>query len=326
MTACTRCASALEDGDLRCAICALPTPSVPRLVPTGRQASVLRCSECNAAMVYAPEAARCAFCGAPTAIEQPSDPLEVARLRLPFTVDRAAAEAALRGWLARRRWWAPSAVSREAALEALTPLAWAAWLVDADALVTWTADSDEGARRARWAPHAGETALGFRRILVSASRGLRDAECRMLAPHYALASAVPVATAGSAGEAPRGVVDGEVEAVIEQFDAQRSAARARVQARISAAAKVRVRRHIPGRRFRNVHVACLVQQQVTERVVLPAWVCAYRYRGVMYRAIVHGQRAEVVLGRAPIDWQKIGRGLAVILVIALAVIAIYVRR
>jgi hypothetical protein len=44
--------------------------------------------------------------------------------------------------------------------------------------------------------------------------------------------------------------------------------------------------------------------ELTEQSALPAWILAYRYRGHPYRAIVHGQRAEVVFGRAPIDWSR----------------------
>jgi len=94
-------------------------------------------------------------------------------------------------------------------------------------------------------------------------------------------------------------------------DAQRSAARRVVHDRIEALARVAVEPRIPGRRYRNVHVACLLEHQTTERVALPAWILAYHYRGQPYRAIVHGQRAEVVFGRAPLDWHKVGWLVAV---------------
>jgi hypothetical protein len=310
MTACTRCETALEEGDLRCSICALPVPAAPR-GEARLYAQVLRCSECGAAVAFSAEARapRCAFCGATMAIEQPVDPVEAAQLRVPFAVDRDVAEAALRGWLARRGWFAPRSLSDDAVLESLTPLSWAAWVVNADALVTWTADSDAGAHRSAWAPHSGSVALGFHDIVVPASRGLRGSECRLLIPYYDLSRAVPV-------DRPRGA--SEVASMIESFDAQRSAARKQVQDGIEATARTRVEPHIPGRRFRNVRVACLVQRQTTERIVLPSWILAYRYRGNPYRAIVHGQRAEVVFGRSPLDWTKV----ATVIAIALAVAAI----
>jgi hypothetical protein len=317
MTACARCQTAIEDGDLRCAICAFPVPAGPRVADGPQHAQVLRCGECGAAVAFSAEAQapRCGFCGATMVIEQPLDPIEAARKRVAFSVGREAAQAALQGWLARRGWFAPPALSSEAVLESLTPLSWAAWLVNADARVTWTADSDAGARRSNWAPHAGEVTLAFHNIVVPASRGLRASECRRLIPHYNVAGAVAVDRAAAAGE---------VESTIESFDAQRSAARTYVQDRIEAAAKVRVEPQIPGRRFRNVHVACLLERQTTERIALPAWILAYRYRGHPHRAIVHGQRAEVVFGRAPIDWRKVGwlvAGLAVVAAIIAVILA-----
>jgi hypothetical protein len=318
MTACTRCETALEDGDLRCAICALPVPSAERAADgmSLARVHVLRCPACNAAVgfVAAARAPHCGFCGHTMAIEQPVDPIERAELHVPFTVDRAAAEAAVRGWLARRGWFAPRTLSREAVLESLTPLAWAAWRVNAIAEVSWTADSDDGAGRSAWAPHAGRAELGFHDIVVPASRGLHAAECRKLIPYYAHAGAVAIDDADPG------------DAQIESFDAQRSAARAYVQDRITAAARVRVLRHIPGRRFRNVRVACLIERQTTERIALPAWVLAYRYRGAAYRAIVHGQRAEIVLGRSPIDRGKLAIVLAVVGALAAVILAIALTR
>src|SRR5262249_10888848 len=130
--ACARCASPLEHGDLRCAVCALPVPAPPVAIETPG-ARILRCSECGAAIAFDPrhQAPACAFCRAVMVIEQPIDPPEVAELRLPFTVDRERATGAVRGWLARRGYFAPRELAGEAVLDSLTPLSWAAWVVSA---------------------------------------------------------------------------------------------------------------------------------------------------------------------------------------------------
>lgn len=309
MTACARCRTALEDGDLRCAICALPAPHHLHVVPDERlRARVLRCLECGAATAFSPlhGAPACKFCGALMQVETPHDPLEVAEIRVPFAVDRERARAALRGWLGTRGWFAPHTLGTEAAVDALHPLWWAAWLVDAEAAVAWTADSDHGAARSAWAPHAGEVAMHFERLCVPASRGLELGECDALAPYYTLADAVPA-------DAP---VD---EGTVEAFDAQRSAARHLVQKAIEAEARERVEPFIPGRRVRKVKVACLVESQQTRRVALPAWAMVYRFRGRPYRAIVHGQRAEIVVGSVPVDWRKLAWVAAIVVALAAAV-------
>jgi hypothetical protein len=308
---CSRCESPLEEGDLRCAICALPVPiaATPRDAVT--RAQVLRCTECNAAVAFNAEAQapRCGFCSATMTIEHPVDPIETAEVRIPFSVAREQAVTAVRGWLGRRGWFAPNTLRDEAVIDELQPLCWAGWIVDASAQVAWTADSDAGSHRSKWAPHAGQLALRFDSICVPASRGLARAECAALTPFYDLRKAVPVGT----------TFEGEAPVMIESFDAQRSAARAIVQKGIEAAARTKVEPHIPGKRFRKIHVACLLERQTTQRVALPAWVLAYRYRGSPYRAIVHGQRAEVVFGTSPKDWKKIALLAGGILVVAAAI-------
>ncbi len=318
---CTRCATPLEEGDLRCAVCALVVVFVPTAVTRAR-AVILRCTECGAAIGYDANkhAPCCGFCGAVMAIEQPIDPIEVAQLRLPFEVDRPTAQLALRTWLGQRGFFAPRALRDEAVIETLQPLCWAAWIVNARAQISWTADSDAGANRSSWAPHAGTVALELGNIAVPASRGLTNHECARLVPNYDLGKVIGVSTASaSPAEVPA------MPAMIESFDAQRSAARATIQTAIEAIAKIRVKPAIPGSDVRNIHVSCLIERQTTDRVALPAWVLAYRYRGSPYRAIINGQRADQVFGTSPTDWFKVTAlvvgGIAIILAI-IALIAL----
>ena len=305
MTSCERCTTPLEHGDLRCAVCALVVRSEPEPVAEAR-ATILRCTSCGAAIAFDPrhQAPACAFCRAVMEVEHPVDPVEEAQLYVPFEVDRALADAALRGWLRRRGYFAPATLHDEAVLESLTPIGWAAWIVDARAHVAWTADSDHGSRRSDWAPHAGEAHLSFTRIIVPASRGLDEKECERLAPYYDLGT---IERAGG-------------DATIESFDLQRSAARRAVQEAIDDRARTAILPDIPGTRHRNVRVACLLEALATDRAALPAWVLAYRFRGRPYRAIVHGQRPDIVIGRSPIDWTKVAWIAAIVAAIALAVL------
>ncbi|MEO8549280.1 MAG: zinc ribbon domain-containing protein [Kofleriaceae bacterium] len=312
---CTRCATPLEDGDLRCSICALPVPPEASTVHKPR-AQILRCTECGAAIGYDAnrQAPACGFCHAVMKIEQPIDPIEVAQLRLPFDIDRDEAALALRSWLGRRGFFAPKTLRDEAVIETLQPLCWAAWIVNAKAQVAWTADSNHDSRRSDWAPHTGVIEIELGNIAVPASRGLTNDECVRLVPYYDLAKVV-----GVSEEIP-----GEIPAMTESFDAQRSAARATVQKAIEGVAKVRVKPMIPGSKVRNIHVSCLVQRQTTDRVALPAWVLAYRYRGSPYRAIINGQRSDQVFGTSPTDWVKVMLLVAGGIAIVAAVVALIV--
>ena len=304
-SACARCSTPLEPGDLRCCICGLVAPAEASAEPRA-VVRILRCTECGAAVAYAAEvgAPRCAFCAAVMKIEEPIDPIEQTELFLPFHVSPDQAHGLLRAWLGTLGFFRPSDLASAAALESLKAIWWAGWIVRADALVSFAADSNAGARRSAWAPHAGQTQLGFENLLVSASRGLTAEETLGLTPYYNLATAA---------REPRGPAQG---ALIEQFEAQRSAARRTLVDAIQGTAAARLTQgHIPGSSFRNVRVAVVLHGFTTRRAGLPSYILAYRYRDKVYRAIVHGQDGRCVFGDAPFSVGKI------LLVIALALLA-----
>jgi hypothetical protein len=300
---CARCATPLEPGDLRCCICGLTAPA--EAAALGRPVvKILRCTECGAAVAYAAEvgAPRCAFCAAVMKIEEPVDPIEQADLFIPFQVSPDQAHGLLRAWLGTLGFFRPSDLASAAALESLKAIFWAGWIIDADALVSFAADSDAGARRSSWAPHAGQTQLRFENLLVSASRGLTLAETFRLTPFYNLAAAA---------REPRGPSQGTL---IEQFEAQRSAARRTLIEAIQGTAAARLTQgYIPGRSFRNVHVAVVLHGFSTRRVALPSYILAYRYRDKVYRAIVNGQDGRCVFGDAPYSVGKIALVVGLVL-------------
>jgi len=294
---CARCGGALEVGDLRCPLCGLTAPGsrVPGAPREKVHARVARCDTCGAAVEYSAEAKapRCAFCASVMHVEVMADPLEQAEAIVPFEVDAAAARAALGRFLAQERFFRPSDLAALAAVDSFQPLWWPAWGFSAGARVSWAADSNAGHQRSDWAPHAGQVELSFQDVLVSASRGLSEGECARLAEGYRL---------NAAGSEPRGPEDAQME----RFDVTRSGARRQIQTAVEHEARQRMEReHIPGVRFRNVHVAVVLSRLETRRYALPAYVLAYRYREKLYRVVVHGQDPAVVLGEAPVSWARV---------------------
>jgi len=309
LSSCTRCGSPLSAGDLRCAVCALPCPLPPRGEgPYRAVAKVLRCDGCGAALTYDvhAQAPRCAFCGSVAHLEESEDPLEEAEGYLPFRVAPDVAREALRGWLGSLGWFRPDDLASQSSVDALTPLWWVGWTFDVEALVSWTADSDAGANRSRWAPHSGQVPMTLRASLVSASRGLKEDEVARLAASYDLAQAAPT---------PHPMEGAQ----IERFDVQRSGARRIVQRALEAEAARHARQYVPGSAIRNLHAAVLPKRLSTRRWAFPCYVLAYRYRDRLYRAIVHGQDARIVFGAAPYSLAKI---LAVVVPIVLAIAAL----
>lgn len=293
--ACTRCESPLERGDLRCALCGLPTPAEREPGVEEAVARVLRCHGCAAAVAYDAElqAPRCGFCGSVMEVETPEDPIEQAEAFVPFRVTSRQARVALERWLGTRGFFCPKDLRQQSSLHALEPLWWVGWMFDADVRMSWAADSDAGARRSRWAPHAGHADLSLRRVVVPASRGLTDAECRALVPAYDVADV---------GSEPEGASS---HTTVEQFTLQRSSARRVLSSALRRAAAEHAVPMIPGSTHRKLHVAVLPTRVRTRRFAFPAYVLAYRYRERLYRAIVHGQDPSVVIGRAPLSIARI---------------------
>jgi len=73
-------------------------------------------------------------------------------------------------------------------------------------------------------------------------------------------------------------------------------------------------------------VAVLLQQLETRRLALPSYVLAYRYRRSLYRAIVHGQDARCVFGKAPLSIGKIALVIVLVLLVVLGVLGILAAR
>ena len=90
--------------------------------------------------------------------------------------------------------------------------------------------------------------LGVTLDVRSPARGLTLAECHRLIPSYNVGALVDARQAAG-------------DAVVEQFDVQRSAARSIVVDAIAstAASRLQSQGHIPGQRFRNVNVAVLLR-------------------------------------------------------------------
>ena len=314
---CARCQSPIEHGDLRCAICGLAAP-VMQAPAQQQQVQVLRCTECGAAVSYSAEAQapKCRFCGAVTKLEQPTDPVDQADWIIPFIVSPDQAQAALRQWMSNLGFFTPSDLATSAQVEGLHPIWWAGWIVNANAYVSWTADSDADAWRSEWAPHAGTTQMPFRNLLVSASRGLNLDEARELGPYTQLGNAVPAKGAQLASMGPPNTT-------LEQFDTQRSAARAIISDAIEATSVQTLKTgYIPGTRFRNVNVSVLLHALETRRVALPSYVLAYRYNNKSYRAVIHGQDASCVTGKSPIAWGKVALVAGIVLAVVLIVLTI----
>lgn len=307
---CARCHSLLEPEDLRCPVCALPVPFAPAQGEARTMARILRCEHCAAAVNYdvSAQAPKCDFCQSVMHLEEPDDPVEEAQLVLPFAVSSEEAAQALRQWLRSQGFFAPSSLSKQATLASMTPLWWAAWWVQGEALVSFAGDSEAGRNRASWAPHCGQTRIHISQLLLPATKGLTHEECQQLISAYRLQS-------GQA--APQGA-DG---ARIERFGIPRSAAREQIDRGLQMYTHAVGHEAVPGKRKRKVSTVAMLKSMQTTRCALPAYILTYRYRDRIYRALVHGQDGTRVVGKAPVSVAKIVAVCVAVLGLAALVIA-----
>ncbi len=307
---CQQCESPLEKGDLRCSVCGFAAPMAGHSSVL-KAVQILRCTGCGAALAYdaKKQAPACSFCNSVVKVETITDPVEQTEGYLPFTVTQEEAREALRRWLHTLGWFRPSDLTSAARIRELKPLWWVAWVFDADALVSWAADSNADSRRSDWAPHSGQCNVNFRQILSSASRGLSAGEAQQVAVGVDLAHVHPD---------PIGADD----AIVEQFDAQRSQARQQISNAVYEQAKQHVSvNEVPGTKVRNLNVSLVVTGLSSRRLSLPAYVMAYEYKQQLYRVVINGQDVRALVGNAPYSMFKIIASVLLVGVVALIVLA-----
>lgn len=291
------------------------------------EVSSVQCGSC-AALVEPPpsaEAFPCPYCGSSIVAAAKSQRLIKPQALLPFKIDRKAATDLFRRWISRL-WFAPDALKKLARLEGrLQGLYAPYWTYDADTVsrysgqrgdnhyVTKTRTVTRDGKRVtetyqdveiRWRPAAGTVARQFDDVLVCGSESLPRGLAEALEP-WDLAGLTPYAD-----EYLPGFI-----AERYQVDVRRGWGRARE--RMEAVIREDVERDIGGDHQR-IHALDTDHRDVTfKHVLLPMWICSYRYREKVYRFLVNARTGEVQ-GQRPWSWVKIG--LTALFVAAVAVV------
>jgi len=226
-------------------------------------------------------------------LKEQTDPILETESFLPFTVSIDEAKESLRSWLDAQGWFRPYDLVRKAKLESLKPIWWVGWLVDADILVSWTADTTHDAQQAKWAPAGGQCRVAMKDVVIPATRGLSEEEVQALlkSHRFETREAEP---RGPAGAEPELLTRRRSEGI--RF--LRGALEGRVRAHV-------VEHELPSKVHRHLDVELLLQGLRTTRLGFPVFVLAYRYRREAYRALVSGQNPDVVHGRAPTSRLKV---------------------
>ncbi|ATB29608.1 hypothetical protein [Melittangium boletus] len=288
----------------------------------------LRCQSCGAELVVAPELRTtvCPYCAAPSVVERPPSvdrPEPV--FTLGFALTHQAAGERVKAWLRSRHPWTHSGLKR-APLQDVRGVYVPAWLYSARAESEYSASIGEDYRetetytttengktvtktrtvtKTEWRSLRGAHAEYVPDVLVTASRGLPNAELEALEPFdlRALARYEPGLVAGWVTEEP--------SLAREECLAQaRAEAEALVARRLAA--------FMPGDSHRDLRYQMRLEEESLDVCLVPVWVLAARYapNAPPLRVVVNGQTGEVY-GNPPVSWVKVA--LTVLTVVALGV-------
>ncbi len=280
------------------------------------------CGSC-AALVEPPrrsaEAFPCPYCGSSIVATAKSQRLIKPQAVLPFKVTRDQATSAFRTWISKL-WFAPDALKKLARLQdRLQGLYAPYWTYDADTVSRYTGQRGDNYIRTRtvtrngkrvtetyteirWRPAAGTVFRDFDDMLVVGSASLPRDLAEQLEP-WDLDNLVTYADEYLSGF------------IAERYQVDLSRGWLRAIERMEDVIRGDVRSAIGGDHQR-IHTLHTTRSNITyKHVLLPMWICSYRYRDKIYRFLVNARTGEVQ-GQRPWSWVKIA--LAVVAVAAAA--------
>jgi DNA-directed RNA polymerase subunit RPC12/RpoP len=273
------------------------------------------CTSCAAHIQPPPakEAFPCPYCGSSIVVKAGSEKLIRPQSLLPFKVTRPQAQEMFHKWL-KTRWFAPNALKKFARLEGrLQGLYTPYWTFDADTVSRYTGQRGDtyvvrvGKRtqtRIRWRSAAGTVSRRFDDTLVVGSKSLPRDLAEKLEP-WDTKSLVPYADEYLSGF------------LAERYQVDLRQGWGRAVERMDEVIRGDVKRDIGGDHQR-IHTLSTHHSAVTyKHVLLPLWICSYRFRDKVFRFLVNARTGEVQ-GQRP--WSPIKIALAVIAAATLAAI------
>ncbi len=259
----------------------------------GQPAFDVQCQDCGALLHLAPHqrTTTCFFCRSPSIVSRPGDPRRpTPRFALPFVLPPELAYARARRWQRSLNWFSSSEL-RHATITDLQPIYAPCFLYSAIAYSNYAVSIGEAYGdksgfltndNADWLPLQGLHAAFVRDVVVSASRGLSNAELSQLEPYdlRALHRYTPALISGWPAEDPS--VEPELMWALARDEARQDIAR-------------RLHQFMPGDGYHGLQFQTELRHEVLEPVLLPLWVLPVRlsHSGRPVRLLVNGQTGKV---------------------------------
>ena len=247
---------------------------------------------------------RCPFCQSPQLKEQPSHYQIAPQGVWPFRLEDTDALAVFKTWIASL-WFRPSALRKLAQVESIKGVYVPYWTFDAHVFSQFTAErgdhysvgytDSQGKRRTRtetrWRWVSGSRSDFHDDVLVCGSSGLpRTLSDRFLS--FRTADALPFRPEYLLGW------------ITECYTVPLPSAHDIAQERIVEKQKELCVQSVGGDTVRNLNVQNQFSRETFKHLLLPIWICSYRYQTQNFHFYVNAQTGEIY-GSAPYSWIKI---------------------
>jgi len=281
----------------------------------GPETLSIDCESCGAQLLVEPElrTTRCPYCDSPSVVERPPTPdRPEPAFVLGFVIDEKRARQHLRNWLGRH-WLAPSGFKR-ATVEHTRGVYLPTYLYGAVAETDYTANIGENYTttetytttvngktvtrtrtvvKTEWRELAGSHACYIMDIIVTASRGIPNADLEEVEPFDLgiLRRYHPAMIAGWIAEEPS-MKPEECQALAQEESLQ--------------AIGRELTTFMPGDKHTDLQYRTSLSDQMADLTLLPLWVFAVRGREDRepVRVLVNGQSGKT-FGKLPLSWVKI---------------------
>ena len=290
------------------------------------QALEVHCEGCGSSVVFQPPqvAGICSFCGAPI-VAQPraADPMVAPDAALPARISKPKAQSQVQQWL-QTRWFAPNALKKLAHQEGVSGVYLPFWAYDCQTESNYTGqrgeyyyttetyrDSDgrtqtREVRHTRWYPASGHVSLGFRDVLVAATRAVPEKELNLLEP-WGLENLRPYEPVYLAG----------FKAQRYQFEMPQCFEHAKSM--MAPSIERAAREDIGGDTQMVTSVSTGYSDIMFRHLLLPIWIGAYRFNNQAYQVVVNASTGEVQ-GERPYSAVKIFFAVLAALIVVLFIL------
>lgn len=278
--------------------------------PASVQKKVVECQSCRSQLMIDEKdvSVRCNFCGSEKVNEASfTKNLIQPQGIIPFVITKKDSVEKFRKWI-KEGWFRPNALKRLAQLGDLHGIYVPFWTFDAETNSNWSGEAgfyyyetesyyENGehktrqVRRTRWEWRSGSFSKDFDDVLIVASKGL---------PRNIIEKIYPFRLNEATNYDPKVMVGWEAEIYSVEVNDGYKMAEDVMDNEIRAIA----RRELGGDTQRGLSVSTDKWGQTFKHLILPVWLCTYRYNNKSYQFAVNGQTGKIN-GEKPFSWVKI---------------------